>query len=62
MERTKKFNGETYTLVSHPINGFFNKTQKEEKVKQLKKKGFLVRTVDISGYPDRGIIYSIWKK
>jgi hypothetical protein len=62
MERTKKFNGETYTLVSHPKNVFFNKTEKEEKVKQLKSKGFLVRTVDSSGYGSTSKKYTIWKK
>ena len=40
MERTKKFNGETYKLVSHPTNVYFSKTEKEKKVTELKQKGF----------------------
>jgi hypothetical protein len=61
-ERTKKFNGQIYTLVTHPKNLFFNKKEKEEKVKELKSKGFLVRTIDSSGYGFTSKKYTIWKK
>ena len=62
MVRTKKFNGQTYQLVSNPKTISFTKTEKEKKVKELKQKGFSVRTIDVSGYPDRKRAYTIWKK
>ena len=31
-------------------------------VEKLKKVGFTVRTVDASGYPDKGEKYTIWIK
>ena len=59
--RTKKFKGIIYKLVSHPKNIYFNKIEKEKKVIELKKKGFLVRTIDVSGYGSSAEKYIIWK-
>jgi hypothetical protein len=64
MKKTKKFNGETYTLVAHPINIVFNKKEKTDKVKKLKEKGFSIRAIDASvfGFAPFGKEYFIWKK
>ena len=60
--RTKKFKGVTYKLVPHPKNIYYTKNEKEKKVVELKKKGFLVRTIDVSGYDSTGEKYIIWSK
>jgi hypothetical protein len=55
--RTKKFSGVTYTLVDM-VKG---KKGKDKIVKELKDKGYKVRTIDTSGYGDKGLSFSVWK-
>jgi chemotaxis protein histidine kinase CheA len=54
--RKKMFGGHPFYLVDI----FFSKKEKDDKVDKLKKCGFTVRTVDVSGYPDKGQKYTVW--
>ena len=58
--RKKMFGGKPYYWLTTSDMSYFTKNQKDEMVEKLKNVGFTVRTVDASGYPDKGQKYTIW--
>ena len=58
--RKKMFGGRPYHWLTTSDMSYFTKSEKDEMVEKLKKVGFTVRTIDASGYPDKGQKYTIW--
>jgi hypothetical protein len=60
IEITKYFGGKEYVLVQHVDRKYHLASEKESVVKQLMEMGCKVRCIDDSGYPNKGLKYTIW--